>query len=119
MARTIHVSGPAGLTLPGLRLVSSTDALADTITLTESVNALGRYNGTLTASSGTYTAVLLSDTNAVGTFAAVVVTGIDPEQVEVHDTTTAERVEQIGVEYRHTNLLSGAGFDDVVISEVP
>jgi hypothetical protein len=85
MARTLQLLAPSGRTL-SVRLVASTDVIAETIAMTERTNALGVYGGTLTAAAGTYTAVVIDSVDGVlGTFEAVEVTGDANETAIVRD----------------------------------
>jgi hypothetical protein len=94
MARTIQLIGPPGESL-SVRLVSSADVIAETITLTERTNALGVYDGPLTAAAGTYSATVLSSGDPIGAFESVAVAGTDPENVQIRDRVDTSEAAEI------------------------
>lgn len=79
MAKTLVLpAAPAGLTLTVRLVDTSDDTIAETITMTEDTNAKGRYTGTITAAAGTYTALIRSGSNVIGTYEEVEVSEDDP-----------------------------------------
>lgn len=93
MARTIVLHGPASLETPAVKLCADDDSVTETITLAEATNRKGRYTGALTAAAATYTAVVYSGATAVGVFTGVVVSGDDPETVNVEPTANTTHIE--------------------------
>ena len=111
MARNIKVYAPSGYTDPTVVLVDDSDAIVQTIALTEGVNGKGIYKGIVSAPAGTYDALVFENSGADhrGSFSYVRVLGVDPEVVQVGDAHGVPDGIKLGNNHRNWSAMTRSG----------
>lgn len=120
MARQLKFAGPAGQGSLFLSLYEEGNPVAvELLLLTENPADTGIYlSADVTSSAGRYDMTVMNISSVViATYLNVPVGSTDPKIYAIGDMTHDPNIQVLGDTYRHTNVGTGTGFDEVTITE--